>query len=391
MKRACPVCGSLVSKLLFEQRFQKLSAVGLLDGYDVVVCAECGAGFADGIPTQDVFDKYYRDLSKYEYESQGGIEPPSDRQRFHEIADELITVIPSLNARILELGCANGGLLAVLRERGFANVQGVDPSPGCARAAWDLYRVPVVSGSLFNALYASFDFIILVGVLEHVADVSGALNVLRRLLAPEGRVYVEVPDGSRLAGRPDAPFQEFSTEHINFFSTISLTNLFERKGFETIQTGKPLRQQNANTTCPAAFGVYQLGSPHATAIREDNETEAGLLRYIRESQSEDARIRNVIETRTAGRDILIWGTGTHTQRLLAADAFAGTNIRAFVDSNPKYQGHLLHGLPVISPDALHNRIEPILISSRGSQAEITREIRHHLGLQNELILLYEAL
>ena len=41
---------------------------GPIDGYDLVVCAACGTAFADGIPSQEEFDEYYRELSKYEYE-----------------------------------------------------------------------------------------------------------------------------------------------------------------------------------------------------------------------------------------------------------------------------------------------------------------------------------
>src|SRR5206468_856298 len=130
--------------------------------------------------------------------------------------------------------------------------------PGCARAAWDLYRVPVSVGSMFNipAPDGSFDFVILIGVLEHVEDVRGALEHLRKVLGPDGRAYVEVPDAANLAGRPDAPYQEFSTEHINFFSTPSLMSLLQVAGFEALSTDRAVRQQHDNTTYPAAFGVF---------------------------------------------------------------------------------------------------------------------------------------
>jgi 2-polyprenyl-3-methyl-5-hydroxy-6-metoxy-1,4-benzoquinol methylase len=389
--RPCPVCGNLESKKLFEQRFEQLSAVSFLSGYDVVVCRRCGAGFADGIPPQDVFDSYYRDLSKYEYEYRGGKESVADEGRFREIASTLIQAIPSRNARILELGCATGGLLANLRDAGFRQVQGLDPSPGCARAAWELYKIPVFANSLFQvpAEPGSYDFIILVGVLEHIEDIRLALSKLRDLLSHEGRVYAEVPDGSRLAGRPDAPFQEFSTEHINFFSTTSLSNVFELNGFRTVDIGRAVRQQNENTTCPAAYGVYQRADNYEGSLKHDHETEQGLLRYIEESASVDSTIREIIRSRAKGRKILVWGTGSHTQRLIAAGAFDDVMIKAFVDSNPKYQGQELHGLPVLQPREIAARTEPILISSRGYQREIHDQIRSHLKLSNEVILLYE--
>jgi hypothetical protein len=74
--------------------------------------------------------------------------------------------------------------------------------------------------------------------------------------------------------------------------------------------------------------------------------------------------------------------------LLAAGAFDRIHIAAFVDSNPKYHGRDLQGIPVISPASLAGRREPILISTRGFQAEIQGQIRHQLNLSNEVILLY---
>ena len=57
-----------------------------MDGYDVAICESCGAGFADDIPAQAVFDAYYRDLSKYEDAGTGGNEPAPVEQRFRDIA-----------------------------------------------------------------------------------------------------------------------------------------------------------------------------------------------------------------------------------------------------------------------------------------------------------------
>lgn len=56
LKRSCPVCGAHKPKLMWRQRFQD-GPMG--DGYDVVVCRECGAGYADGIPSQADMEHHY--------------------------------------------------------------------------------------------------------------------------------------------------------------------------------------------------------------------------------------------------------------------------------------------------------------------------------------------
>jgi SAM-dependent methyltransferase len=267
----------------------------------------------------------------------------------------------------------------------------LDPSAGSARAAWDLFKVPVKTGSLFGIPIApaSVDFVILIAVLEHVEDLKTAMKEIRSVLAPGGRVFADIPDASRFAGRPDAPFQEFSVEHINFFSVGSLNNLFRANGFSVVSTGETMRQSDEVTLGPAAFGTYEIAAA-PLPLQRDEITEPALRRYIEESSATDSRVRTMIQDRARGRNLLVWGTGTHTQRLLATGAFTDIRISAFIDSNPKYQGHELQGIPIVSPDSIHGRSEPILISTRGFQREISEQIRNQLKLKNELILLYET-
>ena len=367
-----------------------MAGVGFLSGYDVLVCAQCGLGFAGGIPTQAEFNAYYHHLSKYDHESREGQQSAADLQRLRDTAATLIPFVPSTSARILDIGCSTGFLLSLVRGAGFQKVRGLDPSPQSAKSAWELFQLSVDTGSIVeNSIPdGSVDFAILIAVLEHVEGLEAAVQRLKRMLAPGGRIFAEVPDASRFAGRPDAPFQEFSVEHINFFSKVSLANLFREHGFRPILTGEADRQQDENMTGPTAYGIFEAGSA-ASSLDRDNITEPGLRRYIEESSAGDSRVREAIKERVSGRPIIVWGTGTHTQRLLAAGAFATVTVRAFVDSNPKYQGHDLSGIPIVAPQSLHSRSEPILISTRGFQREIYNQIRDHLGLKNELILLYE--
>jgi SAM-dependent methyltransferase len=390
-KRPCPVCGGLNSRLLFRQSFAQLSGVSFLTGYDVVVCERCGLAFADGVPAQEVFNSYYRELSKYEHAHRDGQESITDRQRFADIAALLKKFIPARRSRVLEIGCATGGLLSALKDEGFTNVHGLDPSPACAETASRLYGISVFTGTVFDmpGNTGVYDVVIAVGVLEHVEAARQALRRIGDILAPGGLVYAEVPDATRLTGRPDAPYQEFSIEHINFFSPVSLTNLLWSSGFVPVACDRVVRMQNENLTYPAVFGVYRKSQTSEPGLTLDQETAPALTRYIQESEMQDLRVRAAIERGARGRPIIVWGTGTHTQRLLSVRAFANVQITAFVDSNPKYQHHELCGVPVLGPAEILHRKEPVLISSCGFQREIREQIQQTLGMHNELILLYD--
>jgi SAM-dependent methyltransferase len=383
------VCGGSQRKLLFRQSFEQFAGGSLMDGYDVAICSDCGAAFADDIPPQSAYDAYYRDLSKYEGAAPAGTEPPVVEQRFRDLAELVARFIPSANSRVLEIGCASGGLLKALHDLGFHQLQGCDPSPGCVRSTRELYGIPAFACTVFTVPSPPepYDFLVLTGVMEHIPDVDGAIRGFRRLLAPGGRVYLEVPDASRYQARLDAPFQEFSVEHINFFSKTSLVNLMCTRGFRALEAGHVIRPLH-EVTCPCTWGVFEVGDSPAGATR-DTETEASLQAYIEGCAYEDARIRSAIhKSLLPGERMIVWGVGTHTLRLIATDGLDLDRICLFVDSNPKYHQLKLRGVPIVGPQDLTGRLEPILISSRSAQQEIHNQIRGRLGLTNPLILLY---
>jgi SAM-dependent methyltransferase len=386
--RKCAVCGGNRKRLLFEQTF---STVCLLEGYTVVVCERCGFAFADNIPEQEAFDQYYRDLSKYEYQHRGGRESANDETRLRDVAATLDGLIPNKQARILEIGCSTGRLLALLKENGYQNVGGLDPSPVCAASARDLYGVTVFTQSVSDLAKSQekFDFLILVGVLEHIRDLEGALRTMHQILSPNARIYFDVPDATQFANWPDAPFQQFSTEHINFFSGASLANLMRAHGFEQMFSEKVLRQYTDSTVMPSVHAVFENRGAQASPPVTDDESEPRLREYIDQSRAVDQRIRQLID-RTAGNrePILVWGVGTHTQRLLSTGGLDRVNISAFVDSNPKYHGQRLNDIPIVSPDSLGGRGEPILVCSRVFQKEIEQQIHQQLHLSNEVLSLY---
>jgi SAM-dependent methyltransferase len=385
--RPCPVCGDIARTRLFRQDFAEIEAATVVDGYDVVVCNRCGAGFADDIPSQDAFDAYYREMSKYEYHQREGAESEFDSRRLAIIAGLLAPFIPGKDARILDVGCATGKLLALLREKGFANVSGLDPSPACAAAAERLYGVPVRTTTLGH-LHETGETV----VLEHIRDLETALAEVRAVLSPGGIVYVEVPDALTHADWPNAPYQDFSTEHINFFSPLSLQNLMLRHGLVERFSEQNAREQAWRTTMSNVSAIFQKAAePAAFVPIFDARTEQGLRRYIDSCRTSEAKLHQTIaELAASRRPVIVWGVGTHTGRLMRVSKLSEANITAFVESNARYQGKELQGVPILAPEALRGRTEAILISSRVFQHEIEEQIRNDLALPNEVVTLYDV-
>jgi SAM-dependent methyltransferase len=391
--RQCAVCGQQNNKPLFQQRFSNLSSGSLHNGYDVVACRECGFCFADHIPAQDAFDAYYETMSKYEHHCSGGETSAYDLGRFQTCVSFLNSFHTKLDARVLEVGCSTGGLLALLKTGGYTNVLGVDPSPACASVAARQYGVRVISAKLSDIPLPdeSFDLILLMGVLEHVRDLDQALIRLKKLLAPKGQIYFSVPDASRYVEGEDAPFQEFSLEHINFFGPVSFTRLLARHGFSLIASRQEMIHGNYRTSTAVLHAAYQRqpADESPPLLIRDTETIVGLKKYIEQSRVEDERLHRIVDGIVAeGHPLIVWGTGSLTLRLLETSRLKEANLCAFVDSNPRYQGKTLNDVPIIGADSLQKLSAPILISSRVYQKEIRNQIVNVLKLKNRVITLY---
>jgi SAM-dependent methyltransferase len=390
--RSCAICGATDPVHVFSQKFAAVDGASIIDGYDVVTCSACGFAYADGVPDQRTYDDYYQRMSKYEYHQRDGEESPYDTKRMGDIAKEIAPLIGRASSRILDIGCATGRLLYLLKTRGFEDVTGLDPSPGCVDAARRLYGIEVLQGSIsqFPTQAGPFDVVILIGVLEHIRDLDAAMQRIQSVLAPDGLVYAEVPNVVDFVKWPNAPFQDFSTEHINFFGPVSLANLFARYGFAPVYERSHEREQSYKTTMSCLSAGYRRSSS-SRAITVDTESRPALLRYVEQSAADEERIRGIINRLVASKKpVFIWGVGTNATRLLRTTQLGQARIQAFVDSNTKYQGKQLDGRPIIGPAELRDRVGPIVIVSRVFQQEISQQIRASLGDDREIVTLYDV-
>lgn len=385
--RICPVCFGSEKALLFRQNFNKNADISLMEKYDVVVCGRCGFVFADNIPAPDIFDNYYAVMSKYEFNYKDGVAPKEHIEHFTKIVDFIIPHLKNKGAKILDIGCATGGLLSVFKSKGYSNLLGIDPSPSCVNAVKKLYDIEAAVNNISNFNSdKKFDLIILSAVLEHLVDFKGSMQKIRSLLADGGLLFIEVPDAERFDLYVSAPFQQFSVEHINYFSQYSIKNLLSAFSFE--MTGIKANENKSNLSIdPDIFVLARKKENGDVKIIRDAISEPKVKNYITECAKIDVKIKKIIQEKLSDKDkIIVWGVGTHTQRLIGSGLDI-SKILYFVDSNVRYIGKKLNGIEIKSPDVIKEEI-PILISTHSYRAEITRQIREILKLNNEIINLY---
>lgn len=147
--------------------------------------------------------------------------------------------------RVLDIGCASGGLLAVLRP-GAGHLAGLELSPTAAAAAAQVGD-QIVCGALaddglpFEA--GSFDLVVLADVLEHLADPAAGLARATAWCRPGGAILVSVPNVAHwharltlLRGRwPQGDSGTFDAGHLRWFTHESLRALLAGAGLRDVE------------------------------------------------------------------------------------------------------------------------------------------------------------
>jgi 2-polyprenyl-3-methyl-5-hydroxy-6-metoxy-1,4-benzoquinol methylase len=256
---ACPECGTLVSR------------VGLT---------------AEQVQVNDDAHDYYGKEYWLSHQSNGlGLPTIHDRTR-QDLPGRCLYWLKTVLAykcppgKVLELGCAHGGLVALLRWAGF-DATGLEVSPWVTEFARAAFDIPVLLGPVEDQRLdeGSYDAVVLSDVLEHLPDPVATMRQCVRLLKPDGALVVQTPE--RPEGRTYAeivatamPFlrmidDNVAAEHVYVFGRRSARRLLESLGCGTIEF------------LPAFFGsdMYFVASRQELRRPSAEEVAASLARH----------------------------------------------------------------------------------------------------------------
>ena len=149
------------------------------------------SGDEEGIYGRDYWFRHQKnDLGYPDLEERARLDLPE--RCLHWLKTLLCAKLPP--ARVLEIGCAHGGFVALMQAAGFDAV-GLELSPFVVRFAQETFRVSVLRGPVEDQhfLPASFDAIVMSDVLEHLPDPVGTLTRCAALLKDDGVLVVQTP------------------------------------------------------------------------------------------------------------------------------------------------------------------------------------------------------
>jgi 2-polyprenyl-3-methyl-5-hydroxy-6-metoxy-1,4-benzoquinol methylase len=392
LSRICPICSSTVGEVLHTQYFRLPEKYILPSSYDIVCCNKCGFVFADVAATQRDYDTFYADMSKYEDKqtSSGGSFQSWDIERSMRLVSDLSEMITDRKSKIMDIGCANGGLLKALKNEGYQNLVGFDPSPVCIsnikQTGFDGFVGSIFSVA-FDSMEQDFDCVILSHVLEHIYDLRKALMKIVIRLKIGGTLYIEVPDASRYQDFYKVPFYYFDCEHINHFAEYSLINLLSQFGLEYLISSKKDIAASPSELYPALYILCRkiCDQNYMQEFTFNSVVRNSVVKYIEMSQKDNVYTK-LNEIAGSKEKVIVWGAGQNTLRLLSNSPLNKCNLVAFVDKDSKKQGLMFGNITIHSPEIIKGYNGYIIVSSALHSGEIVEEIRN-MGLKNKVIVL----
>lgn len=310
---SCPACESPRVTLLDVLSIPKSpdgNRVAFLAG-----CRACGLLFANPRPRQDELYRYYlpdgpwaapraermRKIEAVDARWQRSKKPRpkaalprKSRCLFDALAAHVPVYAPPPGAKILDFGCGDGKFLNRFQDCGWVT-HGIEPSTSAAFSRHARLTSPPQD--------ASFDFVFLNHVLEHVDAPLALLRQLANALREGGVLFVSVPRLDTLPAHGDLDYCISGRRHVMCFSETCLRGLLGRAGFTTagrldaheldavFTEGKPLRLR---------LVAVRTRSPDPLPDAPLSPAVKALARYVRGWEGVATRVRRLLPVRVRG-------------------------------------------------------------------------------------------
>lgn len=336
----------------YQKKYKKLKNFPL----EVFFCRECSHSQLGGYVDPKMM------FSDYKYVS-GTTE--TLRKHFEKLVDDLYlnNRFKNANIPILEIGCNDGTLLSIFRDRKYTNIEGVDPADNLRKITIDK-EIPVLvdfwSSNTAWRMLKNYKVIIGTNVFAHNLNPLDFLKGCSRVLDPEGIVVFEFPySSSTIVKNPD--LGQIYHEHMNYFNVKSFAILAERAGFSIEEVH--LTEIHGGSV---RFVMVKSTKPHALCVRLliQSEHEIGLdlfetyENFNSKIHTSIKDLRDILHNYfMAESNIVVYGASAKSSTLLHTSNELRSYIFGFVDDNKLKQGlHTPSGHYIYSPDCFTNHI-----------------------------------
>jgi 2-polyprenyl-3-methyl-5-hydroxy-6-metoxy-1,4-benzoquinol methylase len=281
----------------------------------------------------------------------------------HQVDTLLSKVAFKQGAKILDYGCAKGTVLKRLHAQ----------RPDIAPYLFDVSQmyVPLWSRFLAPDRYASytpkeewtglFDVVTTFFAFEHTPEPLKELASIKKLVKPEGLIYMIVPNVYENAG------DFIVADHVHHYSEVSLNYMFRKAGFE-IEEIDTVSHFGAYIIIAVNSDQTLTFAPDRTKLDKINVASNYLAEYWTNFQSKI----HEFEKSAGNRKAAIYGAGVYGN-FIAASLKDFSRIDSFIDQNPLLQGTEILNRRVRVPEAIPENVEIIYVGLNPKTAKAAIE------------------
>lgn len=166
------------------------------ESFAIVKCKKCELLFTNPRPTIENLHKYYLSENYVSHANKSN-SPINAAYKFARTftlnnKTQFIKKIYK-KGNLLDYGCGTGAFLRVAKQKGF-DITGYEPNKE-AHKEIDATLKPFIFDTIDSSSYKRhFHLITLWHVLEHISDLSETVKQLKKMLHPEGRIIIAVPN-----------------------------------------------------------------------------------------------------------------------------------------------------------------------------------------------------
>ena len=226
----CPLCSSSMVYYFLERLV-----------ISIFRCKECGFGFQNPRVKYSVVKEIYKDekttAASFETEEQKKMDRIKYKYGYKKIKSALRTDMHT----VLDIGCGNGMSLDIALEEEWKHAVGIEPNKNYKyhkRPCKKIINEDITSFSTGEEeIDININAIMCWDVLEHIYDLDGFMEKVKKLLISGGVFLVMVPNLDSLASRLIRERSStFCWEHVNYFTKTTLETLLLKNSFEIVES-----------------------------------------------------------------------------------------------------------------------------------------------------------
>jgi 2-polyprenyl-3-methyl-5-hydroxy-6-metoxy-1,4-benzoquinol methylase len=168
-----------------------------------------------------------------------------DSNYYTQSRPEIAKLVPKNISTILDVGCAQGSFLKLVKELSGAETWGIELLPEIAeKATVDKILTGKVEDLIHLIPNGYFDCITFNDVLEHLLEPTEVLKAISLKLSKDGIIIASIPNIRyyvclyELLIKKDWKYKDsgiLDSTHLRFFTKKSMKRMFEEAGFKNIQ------------------------------------------------------------------------------------------------------------------------------------------------------------